>query len=150
LKGMTEAVSVIDAEIEDAQATLAEIDQVIEGARERRREQVATIRRLTNARATLTGERKRNGAKRTGRAKAGPAAVEKVRKTLAEDLDGRATQAAITHATKLNSGQVSAAIQALAADGIIRETGVRVGRTKEVEIVGNGPLRRRARAAAVA
>jgi Fic family protein len=142
---MSEALAVLDAEITVEQETLAGIDAEIEQSRERRREQVAKLKRLMSARATLTGEKKRTASKRSPRQKAGPAAIDKIKATLADELDGRATQAAITAATGLNSGQVSAGLRALVEEGVIRETGVRVGRTKEVEIVST---RRRARAAA--
>lgn len=143
---MTETLSVIDIEIADEQRTLKVIDAEIESARERRREQVAKIRRLTSARATLTGEKKHSTVKRSARQKAGPAAINKLRETLAETLHGRATQAALTKATNLNSGQVSAGLKALLEEGVIRETGVTVGRTKEVEIVTSKRKRRQARA----
>ncbi len=131
----TAAVVAIDAEIGELEAQRADIDATISEARAKRTSVTETIARLSKARSLLRAEPIRRGASTGNARKAGPAAMEAVRKTLADDLDGRATQASITAKSGVNSGQVSSALRALTEAGVIRPTGVMFGRTKEFEVV---------------
>lgn len=131
---MSEVLKSIDAEIEAASERLVAVEQEIEAAKSRKREAQAEIKRLRTARAYVTGERQPRSTPRTGSAKAGPAAVRKVRD--AASRKGKITQAEITKETGLNSGQVSAAVRDLEASGVLKDTGVKVGRTREFEFVG--------------
>lgn len=97
------------------------------------------IERLTKARGVLVDgvvvKPKRARSASSGRAKAGPAAIEAVEKALDSELRGLATQAALTKATGLNSGQVSAAMKDLEERGVVRRTGRKEGRSPEFEKV---------------
>lgn len=69
--------------------------------------------------------------------------VERVRETLAEALHGQASQHRIGQEAGMRSPAVSMAVRQLEADGVVRKTGAKEGRSPVIELV-------RAPAAAVA
>lgn len=111
------------------------------GERARLTERLANLRKARTALAkTAPAPAKAKRARRARsttaeQAKAGPAAIEKVKATLVSDLNGRATQARLTSVAGLNSGQVSAALRHLTNEGVIRPTGNKEGRSLEYEVV---------------
>lgn len=129
---MEALVKAIDGEIEGLRNRQTEIDKEIASLRQQKAEAGKEITRLGRAKKLLNGEA--GSSSRSGAKKAGPAAVKKVSDALAEK--GKATQADLTRDLGLNSGQVSAALASLKENGVVRETGVRIGRTREFEYVG--------------
>jgi uncharacterized membrane protein len=115
------------------------IEDEINGTEQR----LATLRRahgvLVPPKQAKPGPR-RARRKSSARSKdASPGQLAKVQKTLIEDLNGRATQVAITRTSKLGSGAVSAAVRTLEKRGMIRKTGGKEGRSHEYEIVPDAP-----------
>lgn len=105
------AVAVIDEEMRQEEAALAELDQ-------QRTAHMERIRALRTARRALV---KDGSAKKLSPRKiAGPRVIAAVRSALAE---GPRPQAEITRSVGANSGSVSYAIKALLDEGTIRDTG---------------------------
>lgn len=128
---------------------IAAVEKRIKAERERHAARVAPLaerqRQLADARKALVKtlkakpKRARKGSTvSVSRAKAGPAAISRVRESLADVLHGQATQARITAETGLNSGQVSAALKELENEGVVRKTGKKEGRSHEFELIGSG------------
>lgn len=121
-------------------AMVQHLDREISAVEEKMAALAAQKRALVKARALLAeangGTRRRKRAKQTSVAKAGPAAIAKIQTTLTDEFQGRASQAALTKATGLNSGQVSAAIKHLETAGVLHPTEEKEGRSIVYERTG--------------
>lgn len=103
--------------------------------------------KLRKARAILAPPTKQEEApakpRRQARAKGKPSTsravssqqVERVRETLAETLHGQASQHRIGQEAGMRSPAVSMAVRQLEADGVVRRTGAKEGRSPVIELV---------------
>lgn len=127
---------------------ITEIEQEIARVRAEADERLRLLRRERTE--LLRGERALRGeiAPRRTSAKsiAGPGAIATVDAFLRKE--GQAFQVDITKATGLNSGTVTHALRALAAEGKIVATENQRGRSQEFAHTDAAPRRRRAKAAA--
>lgn len=127
-------LSEIDKEIsalgESHERARRDLDAAKEAFREQTRAYRARVKTLERAKALLSSE----PGTRPAADKAGRKAKEKVRGLIASE--GVITQAKLTEIAGLNSGSVAYAVKSLERAGVIRDTGNRVGRSREYEYVG--------------
>lgn len=119
--------------LKQANEALARVEQEKALVREEHRQELATfddeIKLLKAAVRALEGTRARPG--RPAAVQAGPAALAKIRAVLS---DGPLTQSQITKQTSLNDGTVSYGLRALADQGEIEATGVRINGSREFRL----------------
>jgi hypothetical protein len=141
----TQNGSHVEPEIEPTPEEIAaSIGERIEALRERRAQIDSEMEMLRRAqRNVLRGRepdkhrprrRQRTTPVRTSERQAGPGNVERVAAAL-RSAGGRATQAALTEQTGLNSGTMTYALRALEERGAVRRTGESVRRSPEFEEV---------------
>jgi hypothetical protein len=129
-------------ELESKQRELARLEMrfvkvrdVYQSRRDALREE---IRELREARVTV--RESRAGVELNAHTQAGRENLDRVRSLLG-DL-GTATQARLCEMTGINSGTMTWCLRALVEDGTVRETGVRVRNSREVELVATNGRRR--------
>lgn len=131
----TVLVEEIDREIADIEKERTQVQKNLkaqqEAAKADDRHLAAKLRALRKARALVSGEQqvRSPGAKAGKESKAAVARLMSAHDTL--------TQAEVTKLSGQNSGSVAYALRALEAEGVIKDTGKRVGRSREYAYVAS-------------
>ena len=129
-------VEEIDREIAEIEKERAAIQKALkttqDAAKKDDRSLAAKARALRKARALVSGEQpmRSAGAKAGKESKAAVARLMSVHDVL--------TQAEVTKLSGQNSGSVAYALRALEDEGVIKDTGKRVGRSREFAYVAKG------------